>query len=293
MNLYKTTINPIARFATPLRGDTMFGQMCWAIRYKFGEKRLKELLANYQSNPFLIVSDGFTSGYLPKPKIPSRFLGEGEDKKANRKKIWLSLEDLTNGDFHNGKTPKEVGEDTSQTVMRNSINYLTFTTDDSGAFAPYGVNEMRLSKKDIYFLIDEEQFGFEELKIAFEAVSLMGYGKDSTVGKGRFEIGDFQKVEIKEDSKTLMALSPFSLEGLVCKNCFYEPFVRFGKKGGDRANENPFKKPLLLADCGGVVVLNEKPTKRYIGKAITNFSTHSDIVHQGYAIALPIKDIDE
>lgn len=291
MNLYKITINPTARFATTLKGDTIFGQMCWAILYKYGKERLEELLKSYEESPFLVVSDGFASGYLPKPKMPSRFLAEGEDKKANRKKIWLTIKDLEDGNFNNAKTDKEVGEDKTETVMRNSINYKTFTTDDSGAFAPYGVNEIQLAKKDIYFLIDEARFSFEEFKVVFEALALMGYGKDATIGKGRFEIGDFEKVELKEDSKTIMALSPFSLEGVQCKSCFYEPFVRFGKKGGDRANENPFKKPLLLADCGGVIVFDEILKTRYIGKAITNFSTHSDIIHQGYAIALPIKDI--
>ena len=84
MRLYKTTITPISSFATPLKGDTLFGQICWAIRYIYKEDRLNSLLQNYDTEPFLIVSDGFASGYLPKPTLPSALLNESlKDKIKN------------------------------------------------------------------------------------------------------------------------------------------------------------------------------------------------------------------
>jgi len=287
MKLYKTTIKPLSSFGTTLRGDTLFGQMCWAIRYAFGNSRLEVLLSNYTESPFLIVSDGFAKGYLPKPKLPGSYLNEGGDKKANRKKVWLTPSELESGDFANGKTAAEVGEDESFITMRNSINYKSFTTGE-GDFAPYGVDELALGEKDIYFLIDESKISLDELKIAFEQLSKSGYGKDATIGRGRFEFGEFLGVFTKP-SCTVMALSPFCLQGLECKDSFYEPFTRFGKKGADRANQNPFKKPILMADTGGIVALYEP--KSYIGRAITGHSTHTDIVHQGYAIAYPIREI--
>jgi len=74
MKLYKTTIKANSNFATTLKGDTIFGQICWYIELlKKGE--LKKMLENYDKKPFLIVSDAFISGYLPKPKMPSHFLG--------------------------------------------------------------------------------------------------------------------------------------------------------------------------------------------------------------------------
>jgi len=43
-------------------------------------------------------------GYLPKPKMPSRFLKEkSENKKLNRKKIWLTLEELLDGAYSQAK----------------------------------------------------------------------------------------------------------------------------------------------------------------------------------------------
>ena len=89
-----------------------------------------------------------------------------------------------------------------------------------------------------------------------------------------------------------MTLSPVVLEDLEVKSSFYEPFTKFGKTGYDRAITNAFKKPILLADSSAVVVFKQKQNLRYIGKAINNISTYKDIVHQGYAIVIAIKDID-
>jgi len=293
MKLYKTTISPESNFATTLRGDTLFGQICWSIKYAFGEERLKELLKTYEKKPFLVVSDGFVSEYLPKPKMPSVLLGESsEDKKINRKKIWLSLKQLQSGNFSDAKTDEEVKNgDKSIVTMHNSIDYRSFKTSDDGSFAPYGEKEFSIGKKDIYFLIDDLQFSLDELQKAFEQLSLSGYGKDTTIGKGRFTFEDFEEVKIDNTSKTFMSISPFSPQGIECKEIYYEPFTRFGKFGGDRAFKNAFKKPILMADCASMVHFEEVQELHYIGNAIKNISdAHPDTVHQGYSIVVPIKE---
>ncbi len=294
MKLYKTTITPISNFATTLKGDTLFGQMCWSIRYALGEEKLTLLLKDYETEPFMVVSDGFASGYLPKPKIPPLLLGENSnEKKQNRKKIWLTIGQLQNGEFAEAKTDDEAQNcDKKAQVIRNSINYKTFTTSEDGAFAPYGEKELALTKKDIYFLIDEERFTLEELQKSFEQLSLHGYGKDTTIGKGRFAFQEFEEVKLNHESKTFMTLSPFSPQGLDCKELYYEPFTRFGKHGGERAFVNAFKKPILLADSGSVAHFESKQKRQYIGKAINGISiAHPDSVHQGYSIVVPIKEL--
>ena len=288
MKLYKAIINPTSNFSTPLRGDTFFGQICWGIKYIFGEERLKELLKNYDEKPFLVVSDGFVSGYLPKPKMPSKLLGENpEEKKQNRKKIWLTIDDFLNGNFNNAKTKKEAGEDKEDFVIRNSINYKEFKTDDSG-FAPYTEEEFSLTKKDIFFLIDDN-FSLDELKKVLNFIGHSGYGKDSTIGKGRFEVEKLDELNINNSNKKyFMALSPVFIEGIKAKNIYYDVFVRFGKLGYERANINPFKKPIVFADTGSVFELEEKV--QYIGKAVKNISTYEDVIQQGYAIVLGAKN---
>ena len=287
MTLYKTTITPKSNFTTPLKGDTLFGQICWAIRYRLGENRLNEILSDYDKKPFLIVSDGFAGGYLPKPSMPSHLLGENlELKKENRKKIWLSIEDLQGGNFKSAKTSAEAGYvQTKNATIKNSINYHTFTTDESGQFAPYALMEMKFSKQDIYFLLDDK-FKLDELEKALETVAKSGYGKRASIGKGAFEYSAFEKVAIKKRSNAFMTLSPVVIDDENLKEFYYEPFTRFGKHGGGLANTNPFKSPLLMADSGSVAVYEEICEKEYIGKAISGHSANANTVHQGYSILI-------
>ncbi|WP_148799187.1 type III-A CRISPR-associated RAMP protein Csm4 [Campylobacter concisus] len=287
MTLYKTTITPKSNFTTPLKGDTLFGQICWAIRYVLGEYRLNELLSDYDKKPFLIVSDGFASGYVSKPCIPSHLLGENlELKKENRKKIWLSMEDLQSGNFKNAKTSYEISYELKKTAtIKNSINYLTFTTDDSGKFAPYALMEMKFSKQDIYFLLDDK-FELKELEGAFRLISKSGYGKRASIGKGAFEYSTLEKVSVKKSSNAFMTLSPVVIDDENLKEFFYEPFTRFGKHGGGLASTNPFKSPILMADSGSVVVYDEICEREYAGKAISGHSANANTVHQGYSILI-------
>ncbi|MBD3843459.1 MAG: hypothetical protein IE909_16570 [Campylobacterales bacterium] len=294
MKLYKTTLTPISNFATTLKGDTLFGQICWAIRYTFGETKLESLLSNYESSPFLVVSDGFATGFVPKPSLPSSLLSEDSDKKKeNRKKIWLTLKELQNGEFNQAKTDDEVGNK-SKTIatVKNSLNYKTFTTDDSGTFAPYSERESAISPKDVYFLVSDS-FTLDELQSALNTVSQMGFGKNASIGKGFFTFSTFEEIKLTQTSKTLMTLSPAVLEGQSIKKAYYEPFTRFGKHGADLANKNPFKKPLLLANSGAIVVFDESYTKPYIGKAIKGHSSHQNTVHQGYGIVIPTKELNQ
>jgi CRISPR-associated protein Csm4 len=272
--------------------------MCWAIFYKFGKERLSTLLDDYREDkqPFLVVSDAFPRGYLPKPKMPSTFLHEkSEDKKLNRKKIWLSLDDLLQADYSKAKSDKEANSsDTKDLSMHNALNYKTFHTGDG--FDPYGVEVWSLSPKDIYFLLDEKQLDLEEFKETLELISQMGYGKKTTTGKGRFEYREEEIVPVELDfiSKTFMTLSPFSPKGLACKNIYYEPFTRFGKFGANRAYKNAFKKPILLADTASLVEFEISQEYSYLGRAISNLSDipeYKDTVHQGYSIVLPLKEL--
>lgn len=292
MKLYKTTITPKSNFATALKGDTLFGQLCWAIRYTFGEARLKELLATYGTKPFLVVSDGFAPNHMPKPSLPSFLLGEDANKKKeNRKNVWLTLDDLQNGHFSHALTDEQAGyKVTTVATVKNALNYKTFTTDESGAFSPYSEDESHLSAQDIYFLLSDA-LAVTELEKALQTVAHMGYGKNASTGKGVFTFEPLHKVPHATNGTTFMTLSPSVLEGEKLKDAYYEPFTRFGKHGAALANANPFKKPILMADRGAVVVYETAQEKSYIGKAVQGHSSHEATVHQGYAITVAIKEI--
>lgn len=262
------------------------------IHHRYGKARLEELLEGYEKSPFMILSDPFAPGYLPKPKLPPSLLGESkETKKQNRQKIWLTPEALNEGRFTEAKTTTQaysLSEDESgeshTLTMHNSINYQTFTTGEG--FDPYAVAEYQLLKKEIYALLDVSRLSVKELDEVMQLLGEHGYGKDTTIGKGRFSTDTPAEVTQPESSTYTMALSPFSPQGIACDQLYYEPFTRFGKSGGDRAHTNPFKKPLLLADTGAVIKGGE--AKSFYGQGIKGISTYADTVHQGFTILWPI-----
>jgi CRISPR-associated protein Csm4 len=63
MTPYRIRIQPLSAFGTRPLGDTLFGQLCWAVRNRHGEERLDTLLDGYtQGQPFAVVSDAFPAG---------------------------------------------------------------------------------------------------------------------------------------------------------------------------------------------------------------------------------------
>ena len=72
--------------------DAAFDQ---TIRERFGEARLTSLLEGYtEANPFLVVSDAFPAGWVPRPQLPDFLLGIDGDpaqRKTAKKKVWLPV----------------------------------------------------------------------------------------------------------------------------------------------------------------------------------------------------------
>lgn len=107
MKTYEITIKPVSGFGTPLKGDTLFGHICWQAYYDpelFGMS-IDKLLDDYGSNPFLVVSTAFPkigNGYaLKRPDMPLDMLFEIEKynereiigkRKEIKNKKWMYLE---------------------------------------------------------------------------------------------------------------------------------------------------------------------------------------------------------
>jgi CRISPR-associated protein Csm4 len=80
VKVYEVTLKPLTGFATPLKGDTIFGQFCWQVAYdeKLFGTTLTEFLTTYHENPFVVFSSAFPkfckgSSYqyaLPTPAMP-------------------------------------------------------------------------------------------------------------------------------------------------------------------------------------------------------------------------------
>ena len=194
MTTLKFTLRPRSAFATPLAGDTLFGQLCWAARERFGESGLKELLDGYvDGRPFLVVSDGFPSGLLPRPTAPDFALGLAAGDPALRKQArtlrWLPAD---RADQPIARWMKEAtASDTVKALVltQNTINRYTGTTGE-GLFAPRQVDRSFYCAKarlDLYAVIDQ-RLSADALHQLLEDVGAHGYGRDATTGLGKFQV---------------------------------------------------------------------------------------------------------
>ncbi len=104
MKTYEITIKPLSGFGTPLKGDTLFGHICWQAAYNEGlfGMSIDKLLGDYAANPFIVVSSAYPkldNGYaLKRPDLPLEklFKFEGQNKadivrnrKEFKRKRWM------------------------------------------------------------------------------------------------------------------------------------------------------------------------------------------------------------
>jgi CRISPR-associated protein Csm4 len=304
MNVLKFTLRPLSGFATPLAGDTLFGQLCWAACERFGEARLRELLDGYvDGRPFLVVSDGFPSALLPRPTAPDFALGLAGVDPAQRKQArslrWLPARSVDQPIAHwtNELTASEALR--PLVLTQNTINRYTGTTGE-GQFAPRQVDRSFFCAKariDVYAVIDE-RLSPDTLHQLLADVGNHGYGRDATTGLGKFEVE--QPVEAarpQRASRHWLTLAPCqpNPDQLVAHGCYYAPLTRFGRHGNIAAvTAQPFKRPLLMIATGALLKSREPTLWAFHGRGFGGSgnpvsSVIPDTVHQGYAPVVPLR----
>ncbi|MDP7132456.1 MAG: CRISPR-associated protein Csm7 [Planctomycetota bacterium] len=303
MKLWQFTLTPRTSFGSPLVGDSLFGHACWTIRNAKGNESLCELLKGYtDGGPFIVFSDALPSGYLPRPTIPLHFFkiteGTGKRKEIKRKR-WLPVGVL--------KTPFEAwldqAEQANSSVLRhqshNSINRLTGTT--SGAeFAPYDTEQIWHDEEatyDLYICLDESRMDVSEARDILRQMGLSGFGRDSSIGLGKFDISDAREPVLPpmNGANAYLTLAPCAPQeqGLKSSGSFYEIVTRFGRHGDVAAiKASPFKNPVLLANTGAVFRPETFKALPFIGRGLGGDGSLSvtlpETVHQGYAPVVPI-----
>lgn len=303
------TLRPHTAFATPLWGDTLFGQLCWSIRHGWGETRLAELLDGYTTGkPFLVVSDAFPAGYLPLPALPTRFWSDqpenAKDRKALKKKVWVPHEALTQPlknwrqvaveDRATGVAPF------SRPQPRNSLNRLTFTTGEGEGFSPYSVGQTWYrGSLEVHLRLDEDRISCVDVREALAAVGASGFGKDASVGLGKFDVEEMKAFEPQphDEPNVWFTLAPCAPQRLAwdARRSFYRPFTRYGRHGDIAVRlGNPFKTPILLTASGAILAPRKEDdwSRGWVGQGLGGDGTLSRVlpstVHQGYAPAIAV-----
>lgn len=296
----------------PLRGDSLFGQFCWALRLRAGEAALDAALAGYaRGQPFLVVSDGFPQGFAPRPEIPAPPVPlnkvSSTDEWSRRKK-WAARTRVPLASLDRPLIEAFLADDlakpeTPATVLQshNTINRMTGTTG-TGMFAPYQMPRLLGAGEqiEVHCLHDPERIAESAVSDLMADLGLAGCGRDASIGLGKFSVVACAARPPDRATGAAVALAPCRpAPGEVeAENSYWRPFTRFGRHGGPAFSGNVFKAPLLLADTGAIFALSsEARGRRHIGVGLGGdgrLSRHQDdsirlkTVHQAYAPVLPV-----
>lgn len=311
-------LKPQTAFGTPLVGDTLFGHLCWTLSEQLGESKLTELLQGYTAQkPFIVVSDVFPAGYLPLPTIPPVMMrppsAQNKDSAAQRKinkaKRWLKTEH-THHAINEWQTYAEDdrhafgGSIEHSMHMHNSINRATGTTG-TGMFAPYQMSQLWYPEGctlDLYVVYDSARIQAAQITSALEDIGSMGYGRDASIGLGKFIVSHTQAhqwpAHLTPDNHTsVMTLAPSAPQGqgFDPHKSYYQISTRFGRHGNRLAAGNAFKKPIVLAKTAAYLSPThaDRTPPAFVGQGIAGISAHSTTVHQGYAPVIAMPKIDQ
>ncbi len=306
-------LRPRTAFATPLMGDTLFGQLCWTLRHGWGEARLEQLLGGYTAgHPFIVVGDAFPAGFLPLPALPATLWAvksdDPKERKALKQKVWLPHAALATplSSWQQQATERRLAsaDFSSRPQPRNSLNRLTGATGKGDGFSPYTVRQHwygRDAVLDLFVRLDESRLSRADLAAALTAIGTTGFGKDANVGLGKFDIDPPGESALPTHAQpnAWLTLAPCAPQGLNwnAARCFYRPFTHYGRHGDLAARgANPFKAPLLLAATTALLTpqTTDEWTRGWVGQGLGGkgsglSSSQPHTVHQGYAPALPVR----
>ena len=309
---------------TSFQSDTIFGHICWAIRflYQNGEDKLRGFLDDYDINkelPPLLVSNGFPLGYLPKPVIPQitqneldLFVGK-ENRIANSFKIKTikKLPLIPKGNFEQLQmgiiTPltlfknmdknydaimKDLANEQSMVVQHNTVNRM----EGKVKRGLYSQEEtfFGLNAGEFVIYLKTYCFSCEELNSIFTFIGDGGFGRDKSTGKGYFTFKVNEGIDIQEakNSNAFMTLSSFIPKQNDPVEGYYHTLLKYGKLGGlyakgtSEVNNNPFKKPLIMFSAGSVFYDKEYRIGKPYGALLDDVHHNKGIRH--YAHAFPI-----
>lgn len=295
MQRLQVTVAPEGAFGTIPKGDTLFGTLCWALVRR--SHNLSAFLKGYtEGHPFLVVSDAFPAGFLPRPAKGLEQESTPAQRKEDKKKNVANIDEFCKPLRDIQAEKREMF--TEDRAYHNTVSRMSGTTGKD-MFAPYQMDRLWPCMEDvplwdIYILLDEA-LEKEALLEALSDIGAFGFGRDASIGYGRFTVknseGWMPPVPDKA-ADAVMTLAPCAPQGLpwIREKCFYKPFTRFGRHGDvDAISGNPYKHPVLMADTGAVLTPSAPLPEFFTGNGIGGVSqTRPETVQQGYAPVVPV-----
>jgi CRISPR-associated protein Csm4 len=182
----------------------------------------------------------------------------------------------------------------------NTLSRITGTTG-GGAFAPYQMDQHWYApgaRLDLWLVHDPARISREEIAELLDDMGAFGFGRDASIGLGKFEVASIESQELpaQPDADACLTLAPCAPQGLGwwAERSFYQPFTRFGRHGDVAVQSGrPFKNPVLLAQTSAVLSPLIALKHAFIGQGLGAEGRLSraiaGTVHQGYAPVVRVR----
>ncbi len=308
MTEYRIRLRLRAPLATPMHSDTLFGHLCWAVRDINGEQALEKWLQSAPEPP-LLLSDAFPAGYLPRPLLAPgarpapvegaqrrAFTERLEKEKLLRKGAWIAVEDFfaLRGGLSERRLlerlagrPYDTGRVEKLRVAHNTIDRHTGTTPAAGGlyFVQETWHDLQASELDVYL---RTNLVADDLEALFAHVGEQGFGRDASLGRGRFtaQVNVADPALFQHSGNRLLSVS----HGVLSPN-MVEPRCRlhthYGKLGGLYATgpRSPFKYPVRLMRPGATFTPVDSGPYGALLEGV--HPRHPEIRHYGWHLCLP------
>lgn len=311
MKTYRLKLRLNGGFITPFQADTVFGGLCWLIRYLEGKDALQLMLEDFRSGrPWFILSNAYPGDLLPKPllkiKRPVPKTRDEQIMQAKEGKRIKKIEYLTPAEFVSliggSKPVLETREKpiSRLSTLHNQINRISGSTADGGLL--FEQEESYINQNDennqehdylsIYIKLREPGLR-DRLLEYFCLLGQTGIGKRKSTGKGSFRVIEMGKCDLFDsikESNGYLSLSNFVPAPGDPTEGYYKTFVKYGKLGEEYALSNyPFKHPLLMIQAG-CVFFTKGEVKPFYGQMVENIApTHPEVVQYALAFSVPVR----
>lgn len=285
---------------TPLRSGTIFGHLCWAMRHLDGEQRLIQWLGELEADPFEI-SDGFPVGFLPRPLLrpAARECTRGslQDSKKTKRSAWVSLEaflgfraELNEPRLMAQLAPEQVAGERKVRIAHNTINRRTGRTPEEGGL--YFMEETWPKSGAEYDVYVRTSMPAAQLSQLIAHVGQWGYGRDSTLGRGRFtaavEEAGARLLQCPGANRLLSLSHGAFTENM--RDARYKLHTHYGRTGSTWAAGDPFKYPITLLRPGATFA--GEGAGPY-GKLLRGVHPkRHEVVENAWHLAIPYREVE-
>ena len=306
METYRVKLRPLSASLSRWQADTIFGHLCWALRYADGEDALVEFLVTYDAGrPPLLLSNAFPGDLLPQPAgwppCPPVDPAAARRDTVARQLAWHDARRqpfLTAADFDRARRgevlaptplPAVPAPERQRVLFKNQISRRTGTTGGEGQL--YNVTEFATGYEYLSVYVRVAGDWLDRAQALFEQVAQGGYGRKKSAGYGQFEVVGWEQWEAFAtfpEANGFVSLSNFVPAADDPVAGAYRRLVKYGKLGESYTYlPNPFKRPLILLRAGAAFRV-ARPRPHY-GRLVHDIARQPGVVQYGLAFDVPAR----